>query len=81
MDVAFAALVQKWISVEDRLPETECLATSMLKFRPSYKECLVGRVYADGLSETGFTCESNGEILGNVTHWMPLPEPPAENIV
>lgn len=68
--------VQEWIPVTERLPEDECLAISMLKGKLSYKECLVGLVYADEMCKTGFYCESNGEILFDVTHWRPLPEPP-----
>ena len=68
-------VVQEWISVKDRLPEGECLAVSMQKGH-SYKEMLVGYVYADAYSDTLYAAESDGEVLRNVTHWMPLPEPP-----
>ena len=68
-------ILSEWISVEDRLPEGECLAVSMQKGH-SYKEMLVGYVYADAYSDTLYTAESDGEVLRNVTHWMPLPKPP-----
>jgi hypothetical protein len=73
--IANGVTVQEWISVKDRLPEGECLAVSMQKGH-SYKEMLVGYVYADAYSDTLYTAESDGEVLRNVTHWMPLPEPP-----
>ena len=67
--------VQEWISVKDKLPEGECLAVSMQKGH-SYKEMLVGYVYADAYSDTLYTAESDGEVLRNVTHWCCLPQPP-----
>ena len=73
--IAHGVTVQEWISVKDRLPEGECLAVSMQKGH-SYKEMLVGYVYADAYSDTLYTAESDGEVLRNVTHWMPLPQPP-----
>ena len=67
----------RWISVKDRLPDTECLAVSMLT-GPAYKEMLIGYVGEASNWDTGYECESDGEILPNVTHWMPLPELPKE---
>jgi hypothetical protein len=66
---------QEWISVKDRLPDTKCLAVSMLT-GPAYEEMLVGYVAEASNWDTGYECESDGEILPNVTHWMPLPQPP-----
>ena len=63
------AKVPKWISVEERLPEDECLALGW------QNEMLIGLVYRSG---AGYACESDGEYLMDVTHWMPLPEPPKE---
>ena len=58
-----------WISVDDRLPE---LLTG----------CIVAEKHQDGvrvlyasLLPTGFVSDL-GWILRNVTHWMPLPDPP-----
>ncbi len=62
----------KWISVEERLPERECLAIGW------QDEMLIGNVYRSG---AGYACESDGEYLMDVTHWMPLPEPPKEENV
>lgn len=63
---------QRWIPVDERLPECECIAIGF------QSEMLIGWVGADANSDTGYCAESDGEILGNVTHWMPLPEPPKE---
>lgn len=63
-------LDNQWIPVTERLPEGECIAIGF------QNEMLIGWVYADAYSDTLYTAESDGEILRNVTHWMPLPEPP-----
>lgn len=66
--------VPKWISVEDRLPEK--IATGCL-------------VYADGWTQVAdWTHDKygndwwfyvDGEYDPEITHWMPLPEPPKED--
>ena len=64
--------VQEWISVKDRLPEANVgvsVYTPRLKniFEVFYKE--------DGKWE--IVSYRGGEILNDeVTHWMPLPQPP-----
>ena len=62
----------KWIPVTERLPDGECIAIGF------QNEMLIGWVAEDMGSDTGYLAESEGEILRNVTHWMPLPEPPKE---
>ncbi len=68
---------QGWIPVTERLPEGECLAISMLE-GPAYKEMMIGYIEEEPNCDTGYVCESTAEILPNVTHWMPPPEPPKE---
>lgn len=68
----------RWIPVAEQLPDGEVLAFNALKGSHGYHEYLLGYVGADSESDTGFRCENEGEILMNVTHWMPLPEPPKE---
>jgi hypothetical protein len=81
----------KWISVKDRLPETHlrCLVyregynkmggyLTMATFTPCYKglegDLMDGRqVWYDYDSECG------DYELTNVTHWIPLPDPPNED--
>lgn len=65
LDLAIAALERdRWISVEDRLPEkTELVLV---------KSKLVKM-------KTDFICkDGNWYTTPAVTHWMPLPEPPKE---
>lgn len=62
-----------WISVKDRLPKGECIAYSR-----KYGEMMMGYIGETDESDTRYCCDSNTEWLGDVTHWMPLPEPPKE---
>ena len=70
--------VPKWIPVKESLPEGEVIAVNALKGSYGYREYIIGYVDEDYESDSGYSCESEGEILVNVTHWMPLPEPPKE---
>lgn len=58
-----------WIPVEERLPENEVLCCD---------ECghmLVGYIFKDEYSNTGYNAESDNESIQNVVAWMPLPTP------
>jgi len=58
----------QWISVKDRLPEDA-------------SDVLIA--WADGVSEACFCDDSwcrDGRMLLWVTHWMPLPQPPKEEV-
>lgn len=72
----------EWISVEDRLPEIKeghCSDTVLVYLEGG------GMAFTD-LEETFFgdfvfgieKMDPNGEYGPEVTHWMPLPEPPKE---
>ena len=64
-----------WISVKDRLPEYTTRAGTSLFV--SVLICL-----DTGFVGEGLYVNDGWELLGvyvtNVTHWMPLPEPPEE---
>lgn len=67
-----APTVGGWISVKDRLPKKfgePCIV---------YNGCSVqyGDYYSDGVWYTPDCYES--EEIRDVTHWMPMPEPPKE---
>lgn len=67
-DIDRAPTVMDWISVRDRLPEPPCRC---LVYTP-YNE------YGDGMITATFTEYGwmTPGYIGQVTHWMPLPEPP-----
>lgn len=69
--IANGVTIQQWISVEERLPEP---FVSVLGYCP---ECdplpPVHEVYMNGF---GLWCSAQVYGMGEVTHWMPLPEPP-----
>lgn len=57
-----------WISVDDGLPEYRATVIAYNE----HKQMMIG-IY----SEWGWTFPAYFE---NVTHWMPLPEPPKEEV-
>lgn len=71
---------QEWISVEERLPECENMAeTEALLFMTSAGRVEAGyfgrgSVWRDVYFRHYRTCV--GWDVSDVTHWMPLPEPP-----
>ena len=69
--------VQKWIPVTERFPDT--FGVFVVAIREPYKE-RVGKDCADfdPFAKTWLTsmCWEKGY---EVTHWMPLPEPPKED--
>jgi len=58
-----------WISAEDRLPETDDHVLCCTRTKAGRQNIVIG-YYMDGLWRCGMN--------SNVTHWMPLPEPPGE---
>ena len=61
----------RWIPVTERLPEEEGEVLCI----NDYHYYLVGWLYYSENSED-YICESDGEVLLGVTHWMPCPKPP-----
>jgi len=63
--------MSEWISVEDRLPEKSGMFKgNVLVFDAQYGSIEIGWLFDD---RSGFDSQCD---LYNVTHWMPLPEPP-----
>lgn len=74
-----AKRVPRWISVEERMPEGEVLAANFATGTYGYKEYIIGYVFPPRVTEPGgYYAENDYETLHDVTHWMPLPEPPKE---
>ena len=77
-----APAVREWIPVSERLPENDY--GTHWKERPHYLVLLrngLMRVATFGYKEYGWWIDSHNCVLESkhyteVTHWMPLPEPP-----
>lgn len=65
---------RQWIPVSERLPENGSVVLAYYS-----KGSMETTVYANDGSPYGpWSCEGDEDIdFGNVTHWMPLPPPPA----
>lgn len=59
----------RWIPCEEILPETEVLCCD------NRKNQIIGYVYEDEESDTGYSAENEGVTMYNCIAWMPLPEP------
>lgn len=69
--ISHGVTVQKWIPVDDRLPEdnSDVLAYSRIGEESRiYPAC-----YSNGV---WFDCVFNAPATDTTTHWMPMPEPP-----
>lgn len=78
---AAAALKKsQWIDVEDRLPATDDAVLAIASGKPMTNITLDGAyVLASYFSEDGWSIDEYPEWeAANVTHWMPLPDPPKE---
>ena len=74
-----AEIENQWISVKDRLPPKDCDDVYIWP-RPDYGcECHAGFYESWNESWFAWSCDSGGFEKNKitVTHWMPLPEPPA----
>ena len=74
----------EWISVKDKLPQyfvdviAFCQNEDGLTFGNGEKYCSIDCFikWKDGHED----CFRTDRFYGKVTHWMPLPKPPEENI-
>ncbi len=66
--------VQEWVSVKDRLPEAGEYVVCIAKRNPFSRFMpMVARI-----EKNGWANPITGQYISEVTHWMPLPEPPKE---
>lgn len=72
--------IQEWMSVDERLPITEKEAMEYYEINSEFPQFIV----KIDVGVTATVLEFNGKdwfdgyATYNVTHWMPLPEPPEE---
>ena len=74
----------KWINIEDKLPNDSgfVLVTNGKWISVAYFEDIdvaEHEIFDVLVKAKDYLYENLEEIRGNVTHWMPLPEPPKEN--
>ena len=66
-----------WISVEDKLPEAGGYVACIAKRNPFSRFMpMVARI-----EKNGWANPITEQYISEVTHWMPLPEPPEEGTV
>ena len=64
--------VQEWISVEEKLPEAGRYVVCIAKRNPFSRFMpMVARI-----EKNGWVNPITEQYISEVTHWMPLPEPP-----
>ena len=71
--IANGVTIQKWISVEERLPEVGQRVLVWCESRTTKKHVTVSTYMKDYSDKRGTYFSRR---VRNVTHWMPLPEPP-----
>ncbi len=71
--------MNEWISVKDRLPHRDWDNYLLLSVKP-YNTVIVGWFDGNKFLHTSIGSELIMDLI-NVTHWMPLPEPPKDNLV
>lgn len=70
-------LERRWIPVAERLPSCDNQVLVVVSGKPKENITLAGAVELATLYSDGWCLETWPEWTGaNVTHWMPLPEPP-----
>lgn len=66
----------QWISVEDRLPEKR---EEVLIYLPEYDSVETASLFTiPSLNLKEWTQDEDAFVFDEVSHWMPLPEPPKE---
>ena len=72
--ITHGVTVQEWISVKDRVPEVGGYAVCIAKRNPFSRFMpMVARI-----EKNGWVNSMTEQYISEVTHWMPLPEPPKE---
>ena len=70
--IAHGVTVQEWIPVKDRLPETGGYVVCIAKRNPFSRFMpMVARI-----EKNGWVNPITGQYISEVTHWIPIPQPP-----
>ena len=70
--IANGVTVQEWVSVDDELPEVGGYVVCIAKRNPFSRFMpMVARI-----EKNGWVNPITEQYISEVTHWMPLPEPP-----
>ena len=70
--IANGVTVQEWISVDDRLPENGGYVICIAKRNPFSRFMpMVARI-----EKNGWVNPITEQYISEVTHWMPIPQPP-----
>ena len=70
--IANGVTVQEWISVKDRLPEVGGYVVCIAKRNPFSRFMpIVARI-----EKNGWVNPITEQYISEVTHWMPIPQPP-----
>lgn len=70
--IAHGVTVQEWISVDDRLPEAGGYVVCIAKRNPFSRFMpMVARI-----EKNGWVNPITEQYISDVTHWMPIPQPP-----
>ena len=70
--IANGVTVQEWISVKDRLPEAGGYVVCIAKRNPFSRFMpMVARI-----EKNGWVNPITEQYISEVTHWMPMPQPP-----
>ena len=70
--ISHGVTVQEWISVDDRLPETGGYVVCVAKRNPFSRFMpMVARI-----EKNGWANPITEQYISEVTHWMPIPQPP-----
>lgn len=71
-----ASAYGQWVSVKDRLPEVQ---KEVLIYLPEYDSVEIAALFEiPSLNLKEWTQNEDAYMLNEVSHWMPLPEPPDE---
>ena len=74
--IANGVTVQKWISVKDRLPNPYERVLTCRREHFSSTKIICNEYLSIGYKEKPVWCLDFGTWKSEVTHWMPLPNPP-----